>query len=132
MEIMVYTTKEGFKIEHNIEEDVRQAFKVNLPLTDEDYFFGNGEGVWGCTSQYYLAKLDKNEKCILPVMVLNDSYYYPNLKYGMIVLCMYDGKNRPVAVKSELDYQFGQCITELEKESLLRKVERMRQNRYEQ
>lgn len=97
------------------EIDNNKIFKVNLPLTNEDFYRGVGEGVWACASIDDYEKMNNNVAGDYTVAVLNDSCYYPTLKYGDLVLCKFDGLNRPVAYRELLIFNFGENITVEEK-----------------
>lgn len=72
--------------------------KVNLPLTEEDYTLGNGEGVWVIVDDktkkaYDSCQVEKGCQGILD----NDSLYYPGLNHGATLHFELRGKCRPVA-----------------------------------
>ena len=55
--------------------------------------------------------------------ILNDSLYYPNIKYGMEISCIYGGGNRrPVADIIMIQLMYGKPISEEDKLELIRKV----------
>lgn len=71
--------------------------KVNIPLTEEDYHSGNGEGVWVEVDQktrraYDCDAIGSGYHGILA----NDSLYYPGLNCGDIIEFEMRGENRPV------------------------------------
>ena len=72
--------------------------KVNLPLTQQEYCSGNGEGVWvevdGDTRQAYdTDAIGTGYSGILA----NDSVYYPGLMCGAVIPFELRGECRPVA-----------------------------------
>lgn len=104
---MIYKTKDNKEIFYDdFELSTDNSFKINLPLTEDDYKSGNGEGIWCCCSKEDLEKINNNIKGVYLVKILNDSVYYPSLKYGTVVICGYNGDNRPVAIKDELDSKY--------------------------
>jgi len=75
-----------------------QYIKVNLPLTEEDYQSGNGEGVWVIVDNK--TKADYYHDAYGPGfvgMLANDSFYYPGLCCGDSVEFEMRGDKRPVA-----------------------------------
>lgn len=97
------------------------CIKVNLPLTEEAYISGNGEGVWVEVDDvtkydYTLNKVGKGYSGILR----NDSIYYPTLKNGFRINFELRGENRPVA-----DYEFLKDkihLSEMGKAMIVRKI----------
>lgn len=76
----------------------KEFIQINLPLTEEDYLSGNGEGVWvkvdPATRRAYDAdKIGPGYYGILD----NDSLYYPGLGPGEIIPFEMRGESRPVA-----------------------------------
>lgn len=72
--------------------------QINLPLTEEEFLSGNGEGVWvkvdAATRRDYDAdKIGTGYFGILD----NDSLYYPGLGPGEVIPFEMRGENRPVA-----------------------------------
>ena len=103
--------------------DKSTYFKVNLPFNEDDFNSGNGEGCWACCSKEDMEKMDKDIPCYFTAKILNDSLYYPNIKYGMEISCMFMGnRKRPVADIAMLQLMYGKPISEEEKRELLEKV----------
>lgn len=76
----------------------KMYIKVNLPLTEQEYQNGNGEGVW--------VKVDEETRRAYEMdavgsgysgMLANDSIYYPGLMCGTIITFEMRGSCRPVA-----------------------------------
>ena len=103
-------------------EAMTEHIKVNLPLTEQDYLAGNGEGVWvlvdpetkkahntDATGRGYVGILD------------NDSFCYPGLNHGELLPFEMRGEHRPVA-------DFHSFLSELTKltpegkEQLIRRI----------
>ena len=77
--------------------------KVNIPMTEKDYHFGNGEGVWVEVDQetrraYNRDAIGSGYHGILA----NDSLYYPGLSCGDMIEFEMRGANRPVVPLSFL------------------------------
>lgn len=76
----------------------KEFIQINLPLAEEEYLSGNGEGVWvkvdPATRQAYDA--DKIGPGYFGVLD-NDSLYYPGLGPGEIIPFEMRGGLRPVA-----------------------------------
>lgn len=129
---MIYITKDGLEIITRVDdkyEDDCVTFKVNLPKNKEDESTHNGEGVWArCHKEDYYMTSKRNEFWF-PVMILNDSFYWPNLKYKNLILIKFKGFEniRPVAVFDELKQHYGEPISDEEYEELLIKVMQMNQ-----
>lgn len=75
-----------------------EYIQVNLPLTEDDYLAGNGEGVWvrvdpATHKDYDADKIGPGYFGILD----NDSLYYPGLVHGTMISFEMRGKCRPVA-----------------------------------
>jgi hypothetical protein len=88
--------------------DINLMFKLNLPSSRENFESGNGEGVWACTDNPTLERLNKDGTGgIYFARVLNDSVYYPTLKCDTIVAMEMRGDKRPVALYDELIEKFG-------------------------
>lgn len=72
--------------------------QINLPLTEEDYRCGNGEGVWvkvdPATRRAYDADTIRPEYFGI---LDNDSFYYPGLGPGEMIPFEMRGECRPVA-----------------------------------
>lgn len=97
------------------------CIKINLPLTEEAYISGNGEGVWVEVDQN--TKNDYNNNVIgkgYTGILRNDSIYYPTLKNGFKINFELRGNERPVA-----DYEFLKDkihLTEVGKAAIVRKL----------
>lgn len=91
--------------------------KVNFPRTEENFFTGNGEGMWVEVEDSIAEKYDNNESNIMFYGTLaNDSVYYRDLKVGARVLFELRGTNRPVAlIKGFLENYKAVSDDELEK-----------------
>lgn len=71
--------------------------KVNIPLTEEDYRSGNGEGVWVEVDAETRAAYDRDAIGLgYHGILANDSLYYPGLKCGDVIPFEMRGENRPV------------------------------------
>lgn len=126
---MIYTTKEKIEIVTDFEAETIK-FKANLPYDKENEINGNGEGVWveASTKDYTVAA---NNNGYLPVKILNDSVYYPSLKYGDLILIKFTNneEQRPIAPLEELRHKYGEPISEKELIIIKRKVNIMNQLR---
>lgn len=76
----------------------KEFIQINLPLTEEDYLSGNGEGVWvkvdpATRRDYDADKIGPGYFGILD----NDSLYYPGLGPGEVIPFEMRGEQRPVA-----------------------------------
>lgn len=76
----------------------KKYIQVNLPLTEQEYLSGNGEGVWlevdeETRKAYDAGTIGGGYSGILS----NDSLYYPGLKCGTIIPFEMRGEFRPVA-----------------------------------
>lgn len=72
--------------------------KVNIPLTEEDYQTGNGEGVWVEVDEATREAYDKDITGSRYKGVLaNDSLYYPGIGCGDVIEFEMRGDCRPVA-----------------------------------
>ena len=75
-----------------------EHIKVNLPLTEQDYLAGNGEGVWVLVDSKTKLAHDTDAAGGSYVGILdNDSCYYPGLGAGQLILFELRGAFRPVA-----------------------------------
>lgn len=71
---------------------------VNLPLTEQDYLAGNGEGVWVLVDPETKKAHDLDASGEGYVGILdNDSFYYPGLNHGELLPFEMRGERRPVA-----------------------------------
>lgn len=71
--------------------------KVNLPETENDYAYGNGEGVWVLVDDTCKKAYDNDDSDGTYIGILdNDSIYYPHMVHGMAVVVEMRGANRPV------------------------------------
>lgn len=71
---------------------------VNLPLTEQDYSNGNGEGVWVLVDPGTKKAYDKDVAGGGYIGILdNDSVYYPGLNCGELLPFEMRGDHRPVA-----------------------------------
>lgn len=128
---MDYKTMDGAIVKSYIEEGNTEKIKLNLPLTADEYLSGNGEGVWCEIDSDLLERALKNPPALIPVKILNDSCYYPNLTWGNLVLAEFRNSNfRPVADRKELLFKYGPSITLEEKEELIKKIVQARKNMY--
>lgn len=120
---MNYTTKNNRVLEYE-KSDSNISFKVNLPRTIEDELTGNGEGVWAsCPENDYIYAIHHKGKIVL-CEIRNDSVYFPNLKYGDLILVEFrNGEElRPVALLDELKHNYGEPISDEEKEKIMQKI----------
>lgn len=83
----------------NVEKSrMTEHIMVNLPLTEQDYLAGNGEGVWVLVDPqtkkaHNTDAIGKGYFGILD----NDSFYYPGLNHGKLLPFEMRGDCRPVA-----------------------------------
>ena len=81
-----------------MEEIFKVYIKVNLPLTEQEYCSGNGEGVWVRVSDGTRRAYDANASGGGYSGILsNDSVYYPGLLCGTVIPFKLRGECRPVA-----------------------------------
>ena len=79
-------------------EHMTEHIKVNLPLTEQDYLAGNGEGVWVLVDPKTKRAHDEDATGGGYVGILdNDSCYYPGLNAGELIPFELRGIFRPVA-----------------------------------
>ena len=79
-------------------KQMTEHIKVNLPLTEQDYLAGNGEGVWVLVDPKTKQAHDMDAAGGGYVGLLdNDSCYYPGLNAGQLILFEMRGSFRPVA-----------------------------------
>lgn len=79
-------------------ETMTEYIKVNLPLTEQAYLAGNGEGVWVLVDPETKKAHDEDASGKGYVGILdNDSLYYPGLNHGEMILFEMRGEKRPVA-----------------------------------
>lgn len=95
--------------------------KVNIPLTEQEYRSGNGEGVWvevdpDTRKAYDRDAIGSGYHGILS----NDSLYYPGLSCGDMIEFEMRGANRPVVAWSFL--QNRTHLTEAGKAMLIQKI----------
>lgn len=75
----------------------RKYIQVNIPLTEQEYLSGNGEGVWLEVDEKTRQAYDRDAVGGGYSGILsNDSIYYPGLKCGMVLPFEMRGQNRPV------------------------------------
>lgn len=76
-----------------------ERIKVNLPLNEQDYLSGNGEGVWVLVDCKTKQLHDTDAVGGRYVGILdNDSVYYPGLKHGTEIAFEMRSEFRPVAM----------------------------------
>lgn len=76
-----------------------EYIKVNLPLTEQDFLSGNGEGVWMRVGRRTKQAYDADAVGGRYVGLLdNDSVYYPGLNAGAEIIFEMRGEFRPVAI----------------------------------
>lgn len=81
-----------------MEEVFKVYIKVNLPLTEQEYCSGNGEGVWVRVSDETRRAYDADASGGGYSGILsNDSVYYPGLLCGTVIPFELRGEYRPVA-----------------------------------
>ena len=79
------------------EQAGKHYIQCNLPLTEEDYRSGNGEGVWVIVDSETKQAYDQDaEGSGYRGILDNDSYNYPGLCHGEEVEIEMRGENRPV------------------------------------
>ena len=79
-------------------ERMTEHIKVNLPLTQQDYLSGNGEGVWVLVDPETKKAHDEDAAGGSYIGILdNDSCYYPGLNAGELIPFELRGVFRPVA-----------------------------------
>ena len=79
-------------------KDMTEHIKVNLPLTEQDYLDGNGEGVWVLVDLKTKQAHDMDAEGGGYLGILdNDSCYYPGLNAGQLIPFEMRGSVRPVA-----------------------------------
>ncbi len=75
-----------------------EYIQVNLPLTEQDYASGNGEGVWVLVDPETKKAYDQDITGKGYIGILdNDSCYYPGLNAGELLPFEMRGEYRPVA-----------------------------------
>ncbi len=75
-----------------------EHIQVNLPLTEQDYASGNGEGVWVLVDPETKKAYDQDITGKGYIGILdNDSCYYPGLNAGELLPFEMRGEYRPVA-----------------------------------
>ena len=80
-----------------------EYIKVNLPISEQDYNDGAGEGVWFIVSADVKAAHDRNETGTIYNGTLdNDSFYYIGLEHGAVIPFEMRGEFRPVVPYSWL------------------------------
>ena len=95
--------------------------KVNIPLTEEDYRSGNGEGVWVEVDQKTKAAHDRDAiGSGYQGILANDSLYYPDLSCGDMIEFEMRGEKRPVVSWGFLDGRTR--LTEAGKAMLIQKI----------
>ena len=79
-------------------KNMTEYIKVNLPLTEQDYLSGNGEGVWVLVDPKTKQAYDMDAAGGGYMGILdNDSCYYPGLNAGELIPFELRGAYRPVA-----------------------------------
>lgn len=103
----VYTHKDGTVVA--LAEFNDTYFKVNIPVDEEDFIYGLGEGIWCCSTNEGYSKWANDDSVgeIIYVKVLNDPIYYGKMQYLDIIPVETRGKNRPVALLDELIAKYG-------------------------
>lgn len=75
----------------------KKYVKVNIPLTEQDYISGNGEGVWVEVDEATRRAYDEDVAGKgFSGILSNDSLYYPGLMCGEEIPFEMRGTNRPV------------------------------------
>jgi Uncharacterized protein conserved in bacteria len=124
---------EYIMINKKLKEDVmdKEYIKVNLPLDEQGYKGGNGEGVWVIVDQD-VFKQYKSDYCggKFTGTIANDSLYYPSLQYGSTVVFTMRGKNRPVAIYGDFLDRLT-AITKEQKNKLIEKTLEYQESRKE-
>ena len=82
------------KLQFTANNGMYRIIKVNLP--DEENTTSS-EGVWAVVSSETYKKVeddtDKGTEC--KGIIINDSVYYPSLRYGTVIPFITNGKKRP-------------------------------------
>jgi hypothetical protein len=87
-----------------------RVVKVNIPEDWNGHRSGNGEGMWAfIRHEEDQPKYDKGEG-EFELILLNTSIYWPQLKWGTVILAESRGGNRPVIAAA----QFTQLVAERE------------------
>lgn len=95
--------------------------KVNIPLTEEDYRSGNGEGVWVEVDSETEKAYDRDAiGSDYHGILANDSLYYPGLSCGDMIEFEMRGEKRPVVAWSFLSGRTH--LTEAGKAMLIQKI----------
>lgn len=95
--------------------------KVNIPLTEQDYRSGNGEGVWVEVDRKTKGAHDQDAiGSGYQGILANDSLYYPGLSCGDMIEFEMRGANRPVVAWSFLQNRLH--LTEAGKAMLVQKI----------
>lgn len=95
--------------------------KVNIPLTEENYLSGNGEGVWVEVDEATREAYDKDATGAgYKGILANDSLYYPGLGCGDVVEFEMRGECRPVVSLAFLEGR--PHLTEAGKDAVIRKI----------
>lgn len=106
-------------------KNMTEYIKVNLPLTEQDYLAGNGEGVWVLVDPKTKQAHDTDATGGGYVGILdNDSCYYPGLNAGQLIPFELRGSYRPVANF----YSFLSKLTRLTQEGKALLLERIAMN----
>jgi len=86
-----------------------ECFLINLPSEEEDFIGGNGESIWACgTTETLEAYKNMDFEGVVYVKLMNNSMYYPNLKYKTVIPVKVEKNKRPVAYLDELNYYYGE------------------------
>ena len=96
--------------------------KVNIPMNEDEYKRGNGEGVWVEIDNETMTLYERDiEGGVYSGILANDSYYYPGLMCGDMILFEMRGEHRPVVCyKNFLDKL--ESITPEQKADLIRAI----------
>lgn len=94
---------------------------VNLPNSQKFYENGNGEGMYAyiISDDDFNNFLDNSKKgMLIKGFLLNNSLYYPGLKWGLIVPIELRGSKKPVVPLEFLQQAFKEVINRKKKKSL--------------
>jgi len=101
---------------------LNKYIKVNIPLTEDDYHSGNGEGVWVEVDEDTRKAYDRDAIGLgYHGILANDSMYYPGLKFGDVIPFEMCGENRPVVDFPRFLSAMNR-LTKEEKAELLRSI----------
>lgn len=87
---------------------MKNFIKVNVPLTEEDYLHGNGEGMWAIVDDETKKAYDEDViSGTYEATLDNDSLYWAGLEHGQVVPIEMRGEYKPVVPYNWLFAMFG-------------------------